>query len=97
MDRVRDQVYCTELASQALDVWFDRTWEQIEPMLEGAWDHGGDHAMPWCEARWFVKSAWTDALSRGAEQFGAEQSGADEFSAGRVPPAAAPCDRPAAH
>lgn len=86
MDRARDQVYCTELASQALDVWFDRTWKQIEPMLEGAWDHGG-HAMPWCEARWFVKSAWTDALSRGAE----------ELNAGRVPRAAAPCDRPAAH
>ena len=92
MDRVRDQMYCAELASQALDLWFDRTWEQIEPVLAGAWDHGGDHAMPWCEARWFVKSAWTDALSRGAEQ-----SGADGFSAGRVPPAAAPCDHPAAH
>ena len=91
MDRARDQAYCTELASQALDAWFDRTWAQIEPMLEGAWEHGG-HAMPWCEARWFVKSAWTDALRRGAEQ-----SGADEFSAGRVPRAVAPCDRPATH
>jgi hypothetical protein len=91
MDRARDQMYCTELAGQALDVWFDRTWEQIEPTLESTWEHG-DHAMPWCEARWFVKCAWTDALSRGAEQ-----SSVDEFSAARVPRGAAPCDRPATH
>jgi hypothetical protein len=86
MDRISDKLYCTEMANQAVEAWFDRTWEQIEPMLAGAWDHG-THAMPWDEARGFVKSAWTDGLERGAR----------ELNAGRAPRAAAPCDRPATH
>ena len=52
--RTRDQLFCLELANQATDVYFDRTWEN------------GTHEMSWCEARWFVKCAWTDCLNRGA-------------------------------
>ncbi|WP_140908656.1 hypothetical protein [Cognatiluteimonas lumbrici] len=63
--RTRDQLFCLELASQAADVYFDRTWEQIEPILESTWENG-THEMSWCEARWFVKCAWTDCLNRGA-------------------------------
>jgi hypothetical protein len=63
--RVRDQLYCIQLAAQAMDDYFDCTWDQLEPMLESTWENG-DHAMSWCEARWFVKCAWTDCLNRGA-------------------------------
>jgi hypothetical protein len=63
--RTRDQMFCLELAHQATDVYFDRTWEQIEPILESTWENGA-HEMSWCEARWFVKCAWTDCLNRGA-------------------------------
>lgn len=63
--RTRDQLFCLELAHQATDVYFDRTWEQIEPILESTWENG-THEMTWCEARWFVKCAWTDCLNRGA-------------------------------
>ena len=70
MDHVSDRVYCTELANQALEVWFDRTWDQIEPVLAGAWDHG-EHAMPWSEAAGLVKRAWTEGLGRGAVEFSA--------------------------
>jgi hypothetical protein len=63
--RTRDQLFCLELANQAADVYFDRTWEQIEPILESTWENG-THEMSWCEARWFVKCAWTDCLNRGA-------------------------------
>jgi hypothetical protein len=27
--RTRDQLFCLELANQATDAYFDRTWEQI--------------------------------------------------------------------
>ena len=63
--RVRDQLFCIELASQAMDAYFDQTWEQLEPLLESTWETGA-HEMSWCEARWFVKCAWTDCLNRGA-------------------------------
>jgi len=63
--RTRDQLFCIELASQAMDAYFDRTWEQLEPLLESTWETG-THEMSWCEARWFVKCAWTDCLNRGA-------------------------------
>jgi len=63
--RTRDQLFCIELASQAMDTWFDQTWEQLEPLLESTWE-SGEHEMSWCEARWFVKCAWTDCLNRGA-------------------------------
>ena len=86
--RTRDQLFCLELASQAADAYFDRTWEQIEPILEGTWDTG-THEMSWCEARWFVKCAWTDCLNRGA-------AGQGDFSVVHAPRADAPCDPPAA-
>ena len=63
--RTRDQLFCIELASQAMEAYFDQTWEQLEPLLESTWDNGA-HEMSWCEARWFVKCAWTDCLNRGA-------------------------------
>ena len=63
--RVRDQLFCIELASQAMDAYFDQTWEQLEPLLESTWEADA-HEMSWCEARWFVKCAWTDCLNRGA-------------------------------
>ena len=63
--RTRDQLFCLELANQATDAYFDCTWEQIEPILESTWENGA-HEMSWCEARWFVKCAWTDCLNRGA-------------------------------
>ena len=63
--RTRDQMFCIELASQAMEAYFDRTWEQIEPLLESTWETNA-HEMSWCEARWFVKGAWTDGLNRGA-------------------------------
>jgi hypothetical protein len=64
--RTRDQLFCIELASQAMDAYFDRTWEQLEPLLESTWENSDSHEMSWCEARWFVKCAWTDCLNRGA-------------------------------
>jgi hypothetical protein len=64
--RTRDQLVCIELASQAMDAYFDRTWEQLEPLLESTWENSDSHEMSWCEARWFVKCAWTDCLNRGA-------------------------------
>jgi len=63
--RTRDQLFCLELANQATEAYFDRTWEQIEPILESTWENDV-HEMSWCEARWFVKCAWTDCLNRGA-------------------------------
>ena len=44
--RTRDQLFCIELASQAMDAYFDQTWEQLEPLLESTWDNGS-HEMSW--------------------------------------------------
>ena len=71
--RTNDQLFCIELASQAMDAYFDQTWQQLEPLLESTWETG-THEMSWCEARWFVKCAWTDCLNRGAAARGEFQA-----------------------
>jgi hypothetical protein len=65
--READKVYGFELARQAVDSLFDKTWDELDPILAKVWLSNA-HVIDWEEASTDVRQAWSTCLDNTARQ-----------------------------
>jgi hypothetical protein len=55
------RAFARELAGRAAIHYFDRTWDEVLPVLAAVWAQD-QHAMSWKKARAFAKQTWLALL-----------------------------------
>lgn len=69
--READKLFGFELARQAVESLFDKTWDELDPILEKVWVRSA-HVMDWDEASTDVRQAWSTCLDNTARQLESE-------------------------
>ena len=69
--READKLFGFEMARQAVESLFDKTWDELDPILEKVWLRSA-HVMDWDEASTDVRQAWSTCLDNTAQQLESE-------------------------
>jgi hypothetical protein len=69
--READTLFGFEMARQAVESLFDKTWDELDPILERVWVRSA-HVMDWDEASTDVRQAWSTCLDNTARQLESE-------------------------
>ena len=65
--READKLFGLELARQAVESLFDKTWDELDPILARVWLRS-DRVMNWDEASTDARHAWSTCLDNTARQ-----------------------------
>ena len=71
--READKLFGFELARQAVESLFDKTWDELDPILAKVWRRS-PHVMDWDEASTDVRQAWSTCLDDTARQLESDTS-----------------------
>lgn len=81
--READKIYGFELARQAADSLFDKTWDELDPILAKVWLRSA-HVMDWAEASTDVKQAWSTYLDDTARRLESDTTADHETADNRT-------------
>ncbi len=65
--READKLFGFEMARQAVESHFDKTWDELDPILAKVWLRS-PHVLDWDEASTDVRQAWYTYLDNTAQQ-----------------------------